>query len=321
MSPAYTEKLEAYARQKAKDALVHGQSFVAPISEEMAKEKLPLPRPPLAQQEPKETQEAKSQKEPSESVPQVMPRPPLRATKGPKPARVQELVQALQRSLAQNREQPRPQAILSLNAPSAKPWPRAEEKVSEKNASPKLKAGDLLLAVNCVSLNSDAPGPALVEVVDGPLTGAKLFGKFSLNQEHLTLTFHKLLTPEGLSLAVLAYAVDPKTQATALASKVNHHYFERFAGLMAGSFLQGFGDAVRHSGQRTYHSVYGASTSLPSYDLGQEALIALGKVGERTANLLQDNFRRRPTVILEAGLDLGVLILEVSPLKKAEKPS
>ena len=84
-----------------------------------------------------------------------------------------------------------------------------------------------------------------------------------------------------------------------------------WGGLVAASFLEGFGDAVSRAGTRSYASVYGSGLSVPNYSLGKEAWIAAGKVGERAAGVFEKNFTVAPTVTLNSGTLMGVLILQI----------
>ena len=319
-SASYTEKLEEYAEQKAVQAKERGQSFVTPISQQgelRAGSFLPAPRKEKDKPSVPETQSVEKQPKQTEDVKKNKPAERPKQERKRDHSHAHNLAQSLDQLLSYHPVGP--QALLILNQPRRHlPAHISSQERQQKNAFNELKAGDVLTCVNRITLTSDAPGPAMVEVVTGPLTGAKLMGSFVTRQERLTLTFTKLIRPDGKILPLLAYAVDPKTVQTALASHVDRHYFERFAGLIAASFLEGFGDAQRRSGQNTYSSLYGTSSQTQKYDLGEEAIIAAGKVGERTVKILESAASRPPTVTLEAGIDLAVLICEVTNSKTVE---
>ena len=103
----------------------------------------------------------------------------------------------------------------------------------------------------------------------------------------------------------------PETDRTAVRSAVDRHGLSRWGGLVAASFLEGFGDAVSRAGTRSYTSIYGSGLSVPGYSPGDEAWIAAGKVGERAAGVFEKNFTMAPTVTLDSGTLMGVLILQL----------
>nr|MCR4666941.1 DotG/IcmE/VirB10 family protein [Desulfovibrio sp.] len=179
-----------------------------------------------------------------------------------------------------------------------------------KNSVPPLSPGDMLHAVLLLSLNSDNAGPVLAKVIRGPWAGSRLLGSFQGHENGLTLTFTSLVSKTRGTHRILAYAVDPGTDRTSLASSIDHHYLERFATLMAASFLEGFGEAVRESGRSSYSSVYGHGSSIPHYNPAEQFWIAAGKVGSHMAQHLGQNVHKKPTVTLESGIAIGVLILE-----------
>ncbi len=201
-----------------------------------------------------------------------------------------------------------------LNSPSAPAGPgaalsRAAQSDQDGGLPPGLRAGDILYAVNRATLDSDQPGPALAEIISGPWRGARVIGSFQRLGRRLILQFRELATTDGRSIAIDAYAIDPATDRSAVASHVDSHFFARWGGLIAASFLEGFGDAVSRSGTSSYGGVYGSGWSAPEYSLGDETWIAAGKVGGRMARHMEQAFDTPPTVVLESGTDIGVLVL------------
>ena len=312
-SPSYMEKLSEYSTRKTQAALQAGTSFVPPVSD-VVKGTAHTPTLGLQKIPPKE--EAQSEPERAPNV-QKVPKPtPKSVAQEVSPtiqprhdqARAQLLANALT-SLLHN-QHVTPQALLVFNQPRSLPKLAQPQLKAPAKHTLDLKAGDLLYALNRISLNSDAPGPAMVEVVHGKYLGAKLLGNFVRQENTLTLRFQQLILATGKSYTLEAYAVDPKTARTAIASSVDHHYLERFGGLIAASFLEGFGEAVKNTGTSTYATAYGSASFQPNYDLNAQLWQAAGKVGQRTANILSQNFTRQPTVMLEANSDIGVLIIK-----------
>jgi type IV secretory pathway VirB10-like protein len=95
-----------------------------------------------------------------------------------------------------------------------------------------------------------------------------------------------------------------------LRSDVDSHYLERWGGLVAASFLEGFAEAVSNSGLSTQDTDVGVVVDQPRYSTSDQLWIAAGKVGENLAQPMLQNFYRPPTVYLEPGTEIGILIVK-----------
>ncbi|MBQ7608890.1 MAG: DotG/IcmE/VirB10 family protein [Desulfovibrionaceae bacterium] len=278
-NPAYADKLDLYAEKKAAQAKENGSSFITPISSARSEKRAP-----------EEHRETKTQ---------TIPQRPREKKQSERSQRMRDALAGMQIAFS-------PQQIVYGTWVPKKEAPA--EIVQPKKKLP--KPGTILTAVNRVALNSDAPGPALAEIVSGEFRGAKVLGNFQSKNEILSIVFTELITKEGERYPLHAYAVDPRTDKTALASHVDRHYIERFASLFAASFLEGLASAVRTSGEVQYATVYGNGKSLRTFSPEDQALIGLGKVGERAAQSFQQNTNRPATVTLDAGIDIGILIVD-----------
>lgn len=177
-----------------------------------------------------------------------------------------------------------------------------------------IKLGTIFYATIDTALNSAHPGPAMATVLSGHYAGARLLGGFSDVNNRLVVKFSTFVPVKGTPFGITAYAVNPNTSATSVATSVNHHYLSRWGGLIAASFLQGFGQAVANSGSTTVSSVgTGGGTSLtyrPTYNLSAETWQALGQVGQTAGNVMQQNFNQPATVRVSVGTNIGVLIIK-----------
>ena len=332
-SQAYQDNLARYSADKARAALASGDSFVSPAAD-VRSTPVPVPVPaPVVQPAP-----ARVVERPPEPVQRLQPvrksleRQPSQPNQSGQPGRQtagQGRAQARQPDPAgarmtsylaslETREQtrePAAQLTMIFNSPASVQQPASVQAKGPASGLPGLSVGDILHAVNRVTLDSDAPGPAMVEVVRGPYRGARVIGSFQRLGEHLVLRFSELAARDGTLFAIEGYAIDPATDRTAVRSSVDRHTLERWGGLVAASFLEGFGDAVSRSGTSSYSTVYGSGWSVPGYSLGDEMWIAAGKVGERAANVLDRGFNRAPTVVLESGTAMGVLLMRVPEVK------
>ncbi len=178
-----------------------------------------------------------------------------------------------------------------------------------------VKPGDMLYAVVETGVNSDVPSAVMATVATGPYKNARLLGKFQRFEERLVLAFSQAILPSGENLQIEAYAVDPSTSEASVATSVDTHFFSRWGGLIAASFLEGLGTAKRYSGAQS--TIYGNAAEVTdqmiwnTYSPADQAWIAAGKVGEKASRIFERGFDRPPTVYLEQGTPVGILILSV----------
>ncbi len=176
-----------------------------------------------------------------------------------------------------------------------------------------MNVGDVLYLRNDVYVNSNAPGtPVMATVLSGKYFGAKVLGKFTASEENLIIIFDRL-SHNGTVYDFEGYAVNAENAKAGVASNVNTHLFERWASLIASSFLEGFGEAVENTGSYITHSNSISSTEqiIRDYSFEDQAWIAAGKVGEKMGDIALRNFDKKPTITLNVGQDMGMIVLKV----------
>ncbi len=177
---------------------------------------------------------------------------------------------------------------------------------------PLIKSGTIYFGVLDTAVDSDYPDtPVMVTIVDGPFKGAKLLGKLSLAQgkDRLSLNF-SLMDMEAWpkTKGVSAFAIDPDTARTVMASSVDHHYMMRYGSLFASSFLQGYAQGVQNAGTSTT-GIFGTSTQNPKLSFGNNIAVGLGQVGSTFTNVVQGYVNTPATVKVDAGVGLGILFM------------
>lgn len=192
-------------------------------------------------------------------------------------------------------------------------------KNDESGPTPDLKPGDLLYAIIDTGVNSDVPSVVMATVAQGKYRNARMLGSFQRHDERMVLAFTRAILPSGQSFQIEAYAVDPDTSEASVASSVDTHFFSRWGGLIASAFLEGLGSAKKFSGATSTMYGYGNNASdqmvWDNYSPEDQAWIAAGKVGEKASKIFEKNFDRPPTVYLESGSPVGILILNVKDRK------
>ena len=189
---------------------------------------------------------------------------------------------------------------------------------SSNMTPPVIKAGDVLFAVLDTSVDSDQPGPVLATIVAGRFKDAKLIGSFNLpgNSDKMVISFNMMSVPGAVkTTSINAYAIDPNTARTALASRTDHHYLLRYGSLFASTFLEGFGNAFQSANTTVTIGGTGvASNTTISNGVGrstmENAVIGLATLGKNWGQVAMQNMNTPTTVEVFGGLGLGILFTQ-----------
>ena len=103
----------------------------------------------------------------------------------------------------------------------------------------RIAAGRGLYARSMYAVDSDYPGPVLLEILEPPLAGAVASGAFTLVGERLTLRLSRL-EYRGRSFAVDAWAAGLDCACYGVGGEVDSHWFERVLLPASVRFAEGF---------------------------------------------------------------------------------
>jgi intracellular multiplication protein IcmE len=182
-----------------------------------------------------------------------------------------------------------------------------------KTAKPLIKAGTILFGILDTAVDSDYPDtPVLVTIVqDGSFKGAKLMGKLNLvsGKDKVSLNFTLMDKEEwDTTKTVTAFAIDPDTARTVMATSVDSHYLYRYGSIMATSFLTGYANSILNEGTSTT-GIFGTSTTHASLSPGNKLAVGLGQIGTTLSAAMANNINTPNTVKVKAGVGLGVLFM------------
>lgn len=185
------------------------------------------------------------------------------------------------------------------------------------SGAPLIKAGTIIFGVLDTQANSDYPdSPVMVTIVEGQFKGAKLLGKLTTTKgvagqlDRIALNFTLMNSDTwDKSRSVTAYAIDPDTARTVMASSVNYHYLLRYGAIFATSFVQGYANAIQTSGSSTTTGIFGTSTTHPQLSPSEKLMTAIGQIGQNLAQTTQNYINIPPTVKVNAGVSLGILFM------------
>lgn len=173
-----------------------------------------------------------------------------------------------------------------------------------------LPAGRILHAEMINGLNSDIPGPAVAEIVEGPLAGARLIGQFTpdLANGGLSLQFQTLTMPDGSTQPVTAYGLSPWTGENLTRSVLKPRLLERYGPGMLMAFLSGAAALMVADGQRIVvvnDAVYQERTD----GVTERQILAAGvsSLATQTASDIQANQPAGPQILLYPGSPVAIL--------------
>ena len=181
-----------------------------------------------------------------------------------------------------------------------------------------IRPGDVAYASNMQTLNTDTPAPvATVEILSGPMKYCVAEGTFELVSDKIRFTFYRLTDKDGQKYDMKGFAVDPATKFAGVASEVDHHTLSRWSGIVASSLLSGWAEAVTLSGTSSSTNVAAGiiNQSNPEYSLKDKFWIASGEVADKLSDAAKANFNRAATAWLKSGYPVGVLIIDIKPVK------
>ena len=104
---------------------------------------------------------------------------------------------------------------------------------------PRIEVGDGLYARTVYAVDSDYPGPVVLELLQPPLTGAVATGGFERAGTRLVLRLTSL-TWRGETVPVDAWAVDPECACYGIEGEVDRHFLARVVLPAAARFAEGF---------------------------------------------------------------------------------
>ncbi len=119
----------------------------------------------------------------------------------------------------------------------------AERAAPDGPRLPHVAAGTGLYARTLYAVDSDYPGPVVLEILQPPLAGAVAHGGFERVRQRLVLRLASL-TWRGRTFPLDAWAVDPNCACYGIEGEVDRHFVSRVLLPAAARFAEGFLTAV-----------------------------------------------------------------------------
>lgn len=336
VNPAYDAALSVADRQRADQARNQGASSLPTIRGRSTEDLIPADPAPAPERPEQAVQPALVRPDETPSVIR-RPAPLVQAQAHPQSRQAQEQIRRAdeqtvaamsrqmneilsgKRSVAtvENFYKPEKDTQAQQQNGSSQP-PGAPYPGTEDNAVVTPLPGTIVYARLVGRVTSDAPGPVLAELLEGPYAGATLIGSFKTAQDAVVISFDRMTikrTRDGQEInrtvPINSVAVDVKHLGTAMATDVDRHLFEKVAIGFASAFAGGLGEAIQRQGEVSINGATGTViTARPELNTSDQLLVALGQAGNRTGTVLNSEFGNRPTTItVDGGVPIGILFL------------
>ena len=203
----------------------------------------------------------------------------------------------------------KPPEIVRIRYPAAKRKTAAPDAPATQPRQPSFPlpaAGAGVYARTLYAVNSDYPGPVLLELLEPPLAGAVAAGAFTLVGERMVLRLTSL-EYRGRRVAADGWAVGLDCACYGIAGEVDSHFFRRVLLPAAVSFAEGFLTALGRpaesisvgSGNVLYERRQGSTRDAAHSGLGTAARSA--------GAILLETAPKRPTVRIPRDTELIVV--------------
>lgn len=331
-SRGYHETLMQREGDDLEDARQRGQTNMPimtgpPVSEE------PEPVSPLDAHVPPEP-EGEPERVAEEPAPQPAPEPVQRVRQpedvvAPPAAAVgrdeggglDEIVAALVEAMDRG---PDIRRIVYGRAESASAGPGEEVRQPVGPALPRVGAGDAFYGRLLHAVNSDYPGPVLIELLQPPLSGAVARGSFQLVRERLVIRI-SALDVAGETVPVDAVAVGLDCGCFGVSGEVSYHWWDRLVLPAAFGFVQQYLVARAQTEKRVVEVADGAVVTEQSEASARQARDAgLAAAAGRAGEVLLEQAPSAQTVEIPRNSEVAVMFaerLERRQAPLAEAPS
>jgi intracellular multiplication protein IcmE len=169
-------------------------------------------------------------------------------------------------------------------------------------------AGHISFAMLDISVNSNNKGPIKATMEGGRFHGARLLGGFKREHQVVLLQFN-IMTFNGQSYPIKAYAISAKNAHVGMATSVNNHVLYRYGWLFGAAFLQGIDQALQSTNSTM---TMGNGFAVMSHQLNNGQILAQGvaNIGNAIEPIMANRFNTPPTVRVKAGTGMGILFMK-----------
>ena len=186
---------------------------------------------------------------------------------------------------------------------------------------PSIRPGDMARARVLFGLSSDFPGPAIAEIAEGGLAGARVSGDFSVVRSAggLALSFSTLFLPDGRSMPISAIGLSPWTGGPVTRSRLDPRLFRRFGGLALSGAATGAAVAMAEPATRT--SITGGGAVVVDRGSPTDSQILAAGLGRAAGAVQQELAGMLPEgALIELDAGAPIVVLFTSPVSAGVVP-
>lgn len=203
----------------------------------------------------------------------------------------------------------RPPEIVAISYDAASPRPEDEAPPAAAPGPPAvtlaIEAGRPLYARTLYEVNSDFPGPVLLEILEPPLAGAVATGAFTRVRDAMVLRLARIEIG-GVSSAVDGWAVGLDCACFGIDGEVDRHWFDRVIVPAAVAFVEGWATAIARP-QTTVNVDGGVVVQSTAAATSEERLYeGIAAATGPAAAMLQEDAPRQMTVRIPRNTELAV---------------
>lgn len=189
--------------------------------------------------------------------------------------------------------------------------PAETQTLAKANEVMMIKSGEKVYVNIETAIDTDEPSKVLGQVLSGKARGWPIFGKATQNPNYtVSLTFDKIVLPNGKAVPIDAMAIDPNTGRTSVQGTVDHKIFDRFVLPMVAGGLGAYGDLMSKVGTTT--TVNGTITTVSNnMDMAQVRNAAMGS-GVKTvaSNITSESAKAKPSTSTKMNLGIEVIFMQ-----------
>ena len=171
---------------------------------------------------------------------------------------------------------------------------------------PKIRPGAGFYARVLYAVNSDYPGPVLIELLEPPLRGAVVTGRFERVRERLVVRLDRM-SWRGGDAPVEAWAVGLDCACYGLSGEVDRHWFQRLILPAAVQFAEGYLVAKGQGGRRVEVSGETVVDERDEPTDRQAVYSGLGRAARSAGEILLEDAPTGPTVRIPRNSDVAVV--------------
>jgi len=176
---------------------------------------------------------------------------------------------------------------------------------------PDIRAGTILYAQIVTDVNSDEPGPILIDGLSKEIRGMRLIANgYTVNEESLTINVDTLVAPFG-TIGIDTFMINPSNARTVVQSDVDHHYFQRWGSFFLTSVLTEAGALISEVGTQasTVTGTVPVTTTNTVLSATEKGWVIAGRTADRLSAVAAKYMERPNTVYLHRNETVGLLFM------------